>query len=180
MPAVFVTSLLKQACYGFLLTSLLQRWLNRLVPSCWQACYDCKFVGNNFATALSEQPCYSIVRTTLLHDGQQIATSLLEQAVTSSANTTCWQVVGTTLLQVCCKFVTKFCLFTCVVDTAGSSKTFNLRVWLFIQNLLTLIKTRSFILNSYFTHILLSFSLNVHGFLFLSEGNSSICTSLDW
>ena len=75
-----------------------------------------------------QQLCYSIVRTTLLHDSQQIATSLLEQAVTSIANTTCRQVVGTTLLQVCCKFVTKFRLFTCVVDTAGSSKTFNLRV----------------------------------------------------
>ena len=146
---------LKQACQGFLLTSLLQRWLNRLVPSCWQACYNCKFVGNNFATALSEQLCYMIVNKLL-----QV----------------CWN----KLLQVCCKFVTKFRLFTCVVDTAGSSNTFNLCVWLFIQNLLTLIKTRSFILNSYFTHILLSFSLNVHGFLFLSEGNSSICTSLDW
>ena len=37
-----------------------------------------------------QQLCYSIVRTTLLHDSQQIATSLLEQAVTS-------------LLQVCYK-----------------------------------------------------------------------------
>ena len=90
------------------------------------------------------------------------------------------QVVGTALLQVCCRFVTKFRLFTCVVAflLLGVLKL-STSCLTFYSELLTLIKTRSFILNSYFTYILLSFSLNVHGFLFLSEGNSSICTSLD-
>ena len=53
-----------------------------------QAC--AKLLSSLLQLQVCGQPlCYSIVRTTLLHDGQQIAASLLEQAVTNSANTTC-------------------------------------------------------------------------------------------
>ena len=41
---------------------------------------------------------------------QQVPTSLSQQAVIGSAKTTCWQVVGTALGQVCCRFVTS-CAF---------------------------------------------------------------------
>jgi hypothetical protein len=68
------------------------------------------------ATRLSLTTCWQIVE--LQDDNkslEQLVTSLLssttlQQVVnklgTSSANTSCWQVVGTALLQVCCRFVT--------------------------------------------------------------------------
>ena len=74
VSAMFVTGLLIQACYEFVLTSLLQHWNNKLVPSCWQACY--KFVGDNLATAFSGQPCYKIVNKL-----QQVCWNKLSQAV---------------------------------------------------------------------------------------------------
>ena len=94
--AMFVTSLLCRACYGLIFTSLLQLDINKLVPSCWQACY--KLVANNLATALSQQPRYKSVN--------KLLQACLNKLGTSSANTSCWQVVGTALLQVCCRLVT--------------------------------------------------------------------------
>ncbi len=43
--------------------SLLRLDINKLVPSCWQACY--KLVADNLATALSQQPRYKSVNKLL-------------------------------------------------------------------------------------------------------------------
>jgi hypothetical protein len=79
--------------------------------------------ARGLSTRLSLTTCYQVVE--LQDDNkllQQLVTSLLTQQPctklstsrwqlvnklgTSSANTSCWQVVGTALLQVCCRFVT--------------------------------------------------------------------------
>ena len=85
-----------------------------------QAC--AKLLTSLLQVCLQQPACYSIVRTTLLQDRQQVATSPLEQAVTSSANTTChkqcehnlltsrWNSTVTSLLRV----FYKLCVFTCV------------------------------------------------------------------
>ena len=74
VSAMFVTSLLR-ICFDKLAAALTQQACAKLLTSLLQVC--------------GQQPCYSIVRTTLLQNRQQVATSLLKQAVTSSANTTC-------------------------------------------------------------------------------------------
>jgi hypothetical protein len=62
------------------------------------------------ATRLSLTTCWQIVE--LQDDNkslEQLVTSLLSSTTLQqvvSANTSCWQVVGTALLQVCCRFVT--------------------------------------------------------------------------
>ena len=89
--AMFVTSLLCRACYGLIFTSLLQLDINKLVPSCWQACY--KLVANNLATALSQQPRYKsvnkLLQACLNKLGQAVRThpvdKLLEQHCYKSA-----------------------------------------------------------------------------------------------
>ena len=109
---------------------LWQPWWNKLVTDwIWQAatvsfqqtCYELftsllhlvNLLATNLlqqlATALSRQPWYKSVNK-LLQVRQQVATSPSQQAVIGSAKTSCWQVVGADLLQVCCRFVTS-CAF---------------------------------------------------------------------
>ena len=89
----------KTACDRLDLTSLLRFVSTNLLQ-----------VVNLHATSLLSTICYSIVTTVLLQVSQQVGTSLLEHLVIGSAKTSCWQVVGTTLLQVCCRLVT-ICTF---------------------------------------------------------------------
>ena len=72
--AMFVTKLLNRTCYGLISTSLLQCWVNKRVPTCWQACYN--LVGNNLATDLSQQPCAKKVNKLL-----QVCFNIMGQAV---------------------------------------------------------------------------------------------------
>jgi hypothetical protein len=87
-----VTDWIWQACYSIVPTNLLQ--------VSWQACY--KLDANKLATASSRQNCYKSVDKLL-----QVCHNKLG---TTSASTSCEQVVGADLLQVCCRFVTS-CAF---------------------------------------------------------------------
>jgi hypothetical protein len=111
--------LVNRMCSHCLFPSLLtscQRLVDNLLQGCWaqQTCYKLfqqlviVLQFNNFSTSCEWQPA-------LLQLVDELATSLLRTYlvdklwdfyVCSSANTSCWQVVGTALLQVCRRFVT--------------------------------------------------------------------------
>jgi hypothetical protein len=84
---------LQQCCYFIKLlqgchSQLVDKLLNgRTIASCWNNLQQVRW---------AQQPC-----SKLSTRRWQLANKL----GTSSANTSCWQVVGTALLQVCCKFV---------------------------------------------------------------------------
>ena len=74
-------------CHKLVETSLLRICFDKLATALSQQ--DCTKLLTSFLQVCGQQPCYSIARTTLLQERQQVATSPLKQAVTSSASTTC-------------------------------------------------------------------------------------------
>ena len=94
----------RHVCNKLVVSSLLRIDFHKLATAWYQQ--TCAKLLTSLLQTCCEQPCYSIVTTTSLQVRQQVATSLSQQAGTSSANTSCWQVVGTALLQVCCRLVT--------------------------------------------------------------------------
>jgi hypothetical protein len=76
---------LLQGCHLQLVDKLLNC---RTITSCW---------NNLQQVCWAQQPCSKLSRSRW---------QLVNKLGISSANTSCWQVVGTALLQVCCRFVT--------------------------------------------------------------------------
>ena len=99
-------------------------FFNQVATGYSQAC--CKLL-TCLLYKLVETTCYSIVTAAILQTVsklvqvcQQAATSLSQHFVVGSAKTSCWQVVGKALLQVCYMFVTN-CTFLCVYKEAENS-----------------------------------------------------------
>jgi hypothetical protein len=96
------------------------------LTTCWQVVElqdDNKLLEQLVASILSSTTFYSKLSTSRWQ--------LVNKLGTSSANTCWWQVVGTALLQVCCRFVTT-CAFLCVYSSRTCMPAFRRMRFMFI------------------------------------------------